>query len=161
MYVDRTLELSCVLLWELKTSSYAVYGPPVEDPPVEIELRDVIEQLHQNINTYWTSWITKHSSLRFGGLLLACFPRLTEWGILGVARQLYTLETGGITSKLKAGIFCVDKLPHQFRSIMLTAIETRRINKTALHPSFKRAKETLRCMSFIIAEFNKKYDAAR
>ncbi|MBD0368106.1 MAG: DUF4111 domain-containing protein [Flavisolibacter sp.] len=157
MYFDRPFELDKLTLWELKTSSYKVYGIPAADLPVTVELKEVITQLHQNINSYWASWIWKHSSFHLHHVLLILFPRLTEWGILGVARQLYTIETGKIASKLKAGTYCLNNLPGDLRNIMLTALETRRINRTQLKPSLKRAKETLNCMKFIIAQFNKIY----
>lgn len=157
-YIDRPFELDKLSLWELKTSSYTMYGVPAADLLIEIEIKDVITQLHQNINSYWTSWISNHSSFHFSHLLLILFPRLTEWGILGVARQLYAIETGKITSKLQAGRYCLNKLPNDLKDVMSIAIETRQINKTQLKPSLRRTKETLDCMKFIISEFNRTYN---
>lgn len=157
MYLEREFELDKVSLWELKTSSITFYGTEAAELPINVEINEVHKQLHQNINTYWTSWITRHSPYHLNYLLLTLFPRLTEWGNLGVARQLYTLETGEITSKLNAGIYCLDKVKGSFKEIMLTAIETRKINKTELKPSIKRAKKTIECMNFIVHEFNSIY----
>jgi hypothetical protein len=158
MYFERPFELDKVSLYEWRNYSYHVYGIPVAELQIEVELKDVITQLHQNINSYWTSWIRKHSALGYGHILLTLFPRLTEWGVLGVARQLYTMETGKITSKLNAGTYYLEAIPANLRDIMSVAIETRRINKTQVKPSFKRAKETLNCMQFILSEFNRMYN---
>lgn len=157
MYSERPFELDKVFLLEWKTSSYYVCGIPAAKLPLDIKQEDVIGQLYQNINSYWASWIMRYSPISFNYLLLMLFPRLTEWGILGVARQLYTLETGLITSKLNAGLYCLDKLPDSLKGIMRQAIATRRTNKMQLKPSFKRAGKTLSCMKYIIAEFNKAY----
>jgi hypothetical protein len=158
MYAARTFELDKFALYELKTSSLTCYGVPAAELPVHLNINEVNEQLHQNINSYWSTWIAKHSLINLNHLLLILFPRLTEWGVLGVARQLYTIETGKITSKLSAGTYCLDKLPAQFQHIILTAIKTRRVNKTQLKPSFGRAQETLHCMKFIISKFNQTYN---
>jgi hypothetical protein len=76
---------------------------------------------------------------------------------LGVARQLYTLETGEIISKLNAAKYCLSKVPGDLKEILLSAIETRKINKTELKPSITRAKKTIDCMKFIVHEFNRIY----
>jgi hypothetical protein len=158
MYFEREFELDKVSLWELKSSSINVYGLPAAELNIDVKMIDVFEQLHQNINTYWTEWIAKHSPLQLNYFLLLLFPRLTEWGLLGVARQLYTLETGEIASKLYAGKYCLDRVPVDLKEIMLTAIDTRKLNKTELKPSINRAKKTIECMKFIVHEFNKIYN---
>jgi hypothetical protein len=158
MYTQRPFELKNFSLFELKFFSYHAYGLPVIELPINVQLEDVIKELHDNINDYWTTWVQKHSTINFNQVLLILFPRLTEWGLLGVARQLYTLNTGSVTSKLLAGSYYLERVPNEFRSIMATAIETRRLNKTELKPSMKRADGTLKCMKWIITEFNKTYD---
>lgn len=157
LQLERPFELDKVSLLEWKEFSYCVCGIPAVELPLDVQLRDVMAQLHQNINSYWTSWIRRYSPVSFNYVLLMLFPRLTEWGILGVARQLYTLETGMIASKLNAGTYCLDKLPDNLKGIMRQAIAVRRINKTQLRPSFKRAGKTLTSMRYIISEFNKVY----
>ena len=157
MYVERKLELIHFSLLELKYFSQRIYGIPADQLPLRVELEEVMKELQQNINSYWTGWVQKHSGLSIHRMLLLVFPRLTEWGVLGVARQLYTLETGAVTTKLGAGIFYLDKLPEEFKQIMATAISTRRLNKTEFMPSRKRANDTLNCMNWMILAFNERY----
>lgn len=161
MILDRPFELDQFALFELMTSSIHVYGKPAAELDIEVSLRNVLHQLHQNINGYWKSWIDKHSQFRPGYFLLVLFPRLTEWGVLGVTRQLYTLETQKITSKYGAGRYYLDRLPGAYRDILLTAISVRKINGTQLRPSPGRAERTLRCMKFMIGEFNRRYEELR
>ncbi len=161
MQSERFFELDKVTLYELQTTSLNILGNPATDLLIKISFDDVVSQLYQNINTYWTTWIHKHSAFKIGFFFLALYPRLTEWGILGVARQFHTLESKKITSKHNAGLYCLDKLPKQYYNIISVAIEARKANKTQLRPSFERATKTIECMKYLIDEFNKTYNASR
>lgn len=97
-------------------------------------------------------------------ILLLVFPRLTEWAVLGVARQLYTLQTGKIASKTDAGYYCLQQLPGKFHPAIKEAITIRKDNRTypfvktyAVKPSFKRLKQTIECVNNMITLFNKVY----
>lgn len=158
-YFNRPFELRMVTLFELANASLTIYGRPAVDLPTKIGLGEVHAQLYQNINTYWAGWVKEHSSISRAGLLLALFPRLTEWGILGVARQLYTLETGKIASKIDAGYYALERSPDSFKDIILTAIDARKDDRLTLRPSLRRSRKTVECMSYMIAEFNRIYDA--
>ncbi len=158
-YFNRPFELDLVTLFELKTISLTIYGPPASELPIGIGLDEVLAQLHQNINTYWAVWIKTHDSFSVPGLSLALFPGLTEWGVLGVARQLYTLETGKIASKTGAGYYALDRLPRSFSDIILTAIDARKDDRLTLRPSIRRSKKTVECMAYMIAEFNRVFSA--
>lgn len=157
MYSERPFELAKLSLLELKTISRIAFGTSVELLAINVTHAEVIKELHHNINTYWTSWIRRHSPVSISYLLLLLFPRLTEWGVLGVARQLYTLETGAVTSKLQAGLYCLHKMPDNLKPAVQLAIKTRTLNKTQLRPSFSRARKTLAAMRFIVARFNSAY----
>lgn len=155
-----------VTLYELKTIAITLLGIPAQNLPVNVQIDDVNKFLFENINTYWKNWIAKHSSFSTNQLLLIFIPRLTEWVILGVARQLYTLRTGRIVSKTGAGYYCLEHLPNKYQAIVQEAIKIRKDNskhvltlKTSyyLHPSMQRYIETLDCAYFIIDMFNEEY----
>jgi len=154
-YFNRPFELNMVTLFELGNTSLTIYGREASALPINISIDKVIVQLHQNINTYWAGWVKEHSAIGRAGLLLTLFPRLTEWGILGVARQLYTLETGKIASKIDAGYYALDRLPDSFNDIILTAIDARKDDRLTLKPSLRRGRKTVECMTYMIAEFNR------
>ncbi len=157
MHMRRRFEYDKVQLLELQTTSINIFGVPASELPLNVSLKDVMKQLHQNINSYWTRWITKHSS-GIAFLKLSLVPGLTEWGVLGVVRQLYTLETGKITSKLNAGIYFAEKLPEVHKPAMKDAICERGFNGTRINFSPERARRTLECMKFIQINFNKIYE---
>ena len=151
---NKQLENDSILLYELRTASYTLYGTPIADLPVTINIEEVKARLRRNINSYWANWIKRHSGCSIGYFVLFFFPKKIEWGILGVARQFYTLEKGEITSKSRAGEYYLDKIPLVWQPAVLDAIKARRMNKFQVQPSTKRARETLNCMRFFIDSFN-------
>ncbi len=170
-YHDRRLHLSNfdmapILLYELKTIGITFLGIPAQDLPIIVHINDVNRFLFDNINSYWKRWTSNHSTLFKQKLILLLIPRLTEWVILGVARQLYTLRTGEIASKTSAGRYCLEHLPQKYHPILQQAIKIRGDNHRHMlylkhsyyvQPSIKRTIETLDCTNFIIAQFNSEY----
>lgn len=156
-----------ITLYELKTTAITITGMPVQQLPIAIGIDDVNRFLYSNINTYWKTWVNKHAKLHRRGLLLVLLPRLTEWVILGVARQLYTLRTGQIASKTAAGYYCLEHLPANYHWVMQQAIKIRTTKEKHLlelpssyyvQPSIKRAAQTLDCAYYIIDLFNREYN---
>lgn len=160
-----TFDMAPIVLSELKANAFTILGQKAETLPVDVKENDLCNFLHNNINSYWTKWINKHSSSFIRKILLLFLPRLTEWSVLGVARQLCTLQTGKIVSKTEAGIYCMQQLPEKFHPILKEAIEIRKDNRTYpivksyfIKPSFRRLTQTIDCVNYIIATFNKTYD---
>lgn len=157
-------EMAPISLSELKSNGITVFGLNAEALEIEITKDYMSRFLYNNINTYWKEWLKQHSSFFNRKLLLLFFPRLTEWSVLGVARQLYTLQTGKITSKSQAGIYCLNKLPGKFHPIINEALSIRKSKKVipflksyTIKPSFTRMAETIECVNFIINTFNTIY----
>jgi hypothetical protein len=170
-YLDSYLteipfDMAAVTLYELKTTAITLSGTQAQKLPLRIELKDVNEFLFKNINTYWKGWIARHSSFTSRGVLLFLIPRLTEWVILGLARQLFTLRTGEITSKTNAGSYCLEHLGVNYHAIIKEAIEIRNnddkhllILKSSyyLKPSVKRYYKTIECANYLLKLFNEEY----
>ena len=159
------LEMAPVTLAELKSNSITVYGADAASLPFSISTDSLKNFLHANINSYWKKWIAQHSKISCKKSLLFLFPRFTEWSVLGVARQLYTLNTGKIISKTEAGYYCLKHLPEKYHSIIQKAIEIRKDDRTfplvksyGISPSFTRTMSTIECVNYIIGLFNKKYN---
>lgn len=158
-------EMAPVVIAELKSEAITVSGPEAASLNIPLNQHQLKEFLHHNINSYWRNWIDRHSRLSKRKILLILFPRLTEWGILGVARQLYTLHTGKIVSKTEAGLYCLKELPEKYDSIIKLALETRKDTRTirilrsyTIRPSLQRAKATIELVNFIIERFNLTFD---
>lgn len=158
------LEMAPVCQQELKTVALTLYGEQAETLPIDVKPDVLCRFLHDNINSYWRKWLKRYSVLLNRGILLWAFPRLTEWAVLGVARQLCTLQTGNIVSKTEAGRYCLEHLPEQYHSVISEAIKIRQDNRTfplvgsyAIKPSFDRLTKTIGCVHFIITTFNEIY----
>lgn len=158
-------EMAPVTLAELKNNAITVFGQEPSELPIKIDYRQLNEFMFRNINSYWTNWLNQHSSFFGKKILLFLFPRFTEWSILGVARQLCTLQSGKIVSKKEAGIFCLRNLPSKFHPVISAAIKIREDDRTypfvrtyAIRPSISRLRQTLTCVSYIINEFNQIYN---
>lgn len=163
---EATFDMAPITLFELKTTAITIFGTPAQDLPVTITLQEVERFLFENINTYWKNWIDNGTMFTKNGLMLVLIPRITEWIILGVARQLYTLRTGEIISKTNAGYYCLQHLYGKYHAIIEKAIEIRKdkskhiIGKDSYYikPSLKRAGDTVRCARHITGIFNKEYN---
>jgi predicted nucleotidyltransferase len=163
---ESSFEMAPVTLYELKTTAITLSGVPAAELHLVVDINDVNKFLYENINTYWKNWVAKHSAINMRQILLILFPRFSEWVILGVARQLYTLRTGKITSKTKAGLYCLEYLPAEYHQIIQEAIKIRNDKSDHLlnikssyyvQPSIKRARETIACANYIIHLFNTTY----
>ena len=163
---ETNFDAAPITLFELKTTAITLFGIPAQELPVTTQINDVNKYLFENINSYWKNWIGKSFLLSRRKWLLVIFPRLTEWVVLGVARQLYTLRTGKITSKTGAGYYCLLHLPAEHHAILEQAIAIRK--NTVKHlislkssyyiqPSIKRAEKTIKCARSIIELFNNEY----
>ena len=160
-----SLELAPVRLYELKHYGITLLGQPASSLPIHVSRADVNSFLQKNINTYWKNWIQRHSSWFNQKFLLYLFPRLTEWSVLGVARQLFTLHTGKIVSKTEAGLYCLNILPEKFHPVINLALSIRQNNRSypfvqsyAIRPSWRRTDQTIECVNYIINCFNKHYE---
>ncbi|UFH52205.1 aminoglycoside adenylyltransferase domain-containing protein [Spirosoma sp. KNUC1025] len=159
--------MGAIALYELKTIAYTVMGVPSGNLPVDIELQQVKDFMHDNINSYWQKWINKHSSCTGRRWLMVLIPVLTEWAVLGVARQFYTLQTGEIASKMKAGQYCLEYVPAKYRDIIHQAIQIRKGEPARFYPtvkkmysivpSMKRVTLTIDFVNYLIERFNQVY----
>lgn len=150
--------LTAVTLKELKTTACTVYGIPAQTLPIEVSDKELDHTLFENLNSYWQTWMRRYTILPHRYLLLVLFPWFTEWPVLGVARQLYTLQTGKITSKLKAGEFALHYLPSKHHHVVQQAIKIR-ASSSQFHfaPSRKRARQTIACVNSLMAIFTDFY----
>ena len=153
-------DLSEITLLELKTTALTVFGIPANELRIEINDENVNRVLFHNINSYWHKWINRHSPFSYRYIILLIFPWATEWSVLGVARQLYTVKTGQITSKLAVGYYALGILPEKYHPILREAINIRKTCKQlTIKLSVKRARQTIECVNFIIDSFNYIYKA--
>ncbi len=123
-----------------------------------VNVHVLLKEMHQNMNSYWRNWINEHLNfISYNGLQMF-FDCVIEWGVLGVSRQFFTIKTNQITSKHKAGVYCLDNVPAKYNNILSEALRIRREEKRSLYGSkLKRKQDALDYMNYIIDESNKIY----
>jgi hypothetical protein len=124
-HVDgESFEINPVTWYTLAAYGIAVRG---DDPSVLGVWHDIEERrswVVQNLDTYWrgvagalVSGLESSGEAEFGGEIL-------EWVALGVARMLYTYETGDVASKTGAGRWAAERIPDH-ADVFNRAVEVR------------------------------------
>jgi hypothetical protein len=124
-HVDgESFEINPVVWYTLKT-----YGIPIRGvAPSQIGVAGDVEErrtwVAENLDTYWrgvgealAAGLADSSEEEWGGEIL-------EWVALGVARMLYTYETGDVASKSAAGRWAAERIP-QHADVFRRAVEVR------------------------------------
>jgi Domain of unknown function (DUF4111) len=75
----------------------------------------LIEWVRRNVTSYWIPWVRRCRPLLTPSGLSALTEWSVAWGVLGIARMHYTVETGDITSKRGAGEYALDTFDPQWR----------------------------------------------
>ena len=156
----RKFEPPRQIILELVENSIPIYGPQASELGFELTTSQVNSDLHSNLNYYWKNWVNDHRFPKMKFWKLYFTSTLSEWGVLGVARQLYTFETGKIASKIDAGKYLLLRAPEVFRKVINEACEARIKGRHSLQPSFKRATQTLACVRWVLNAFNNKFEEA-
>lgn len=152
MYKGGYFECNKVTWYELKYHGLVILGKPIKSLDFQLDEVAMVEEIQENLKTYWVKWQREHANWFFyKSYLLLFFEILVEWGVLGVARQYYTFQTKKITSKKAAGVFCLENTPSEFHEILKEAIRIREGKSKSIYSSiFKRRKAALAFMKYII-----------
>jgi hypothetical protein len=100
-------------------------GPRQSESSMWCDRASLTQWTRGNLSTYWTDWRRSRNSLLSYAGLTALHPRVAEWGVLGVSRLLYTLETGNLTSKTGAGIHALGAMPLEWHPILNECLRLR------------------------------------
>lgn len=105
----------------------------------------------ENLDSYWTPWLRRARRLLTPLGIMMLDGWAPSGGVLGVARLAYTLETGDIASKNRAGRWALGRFP-KHRRILLEALRLRTGEGEAGYRSrFPRKREALAAMADIMA----------
>jgi hypothetical protein len=106
------------------------------------------------VNAYWRPWLARarRPLSKLGVAALGAWA--PAWGVLGVARQRFTIDTGRITSKLGAGTYARELFPSRWHRIIEECI---RIRTDGAGPSRygwppTRRRDALDFMEYVIAQ---------
>ena len=111
-HVDgESFEINPITWYTLATYGIAVRGEPRDRLGVYVDVADRRSWVAENLDTYWrgvadalATGVADSDESEWGGEIL-------EWVALGVARMLYTFETGDVTSKSGAGRWAAERIP--------------------------------------------------
>lgn len=142
-----------IALRTLDLHGYAVRGArPAEIWCDEAAVRAAILD---NLDTYWTPWLRRARRLLTPLGIMMLDGWAPAWGVLGVARLAYSLETGDITSKTGAGRWALGRFPRH-RRILAEALRLRTgEGEPGYRSRFTRKREALAAMAEIMAACRK------
>lgn len=149
---DAHFVVNSVEGWILKNHGIALLGPDPETLPIAIDWDQLLEEMRENLNSYWLKWTRQPD--RFVVLL-------TDWGVqwavLGVLRQFYSFRTHSITTKTGAGEYALTCLPVRWHGLIQEAINIREGKKASAYQfRIARMMHTVRFLKFIIQTCNDK-----
>jgi hypothetical protein len=139
---------------ELAWYGVVVRGPHRNEIRVRTDSVQLVSWTRSNMADYWRPWHERArrplSKLGIAGL----GGWAPSWGVLGVARQRFTVATGGIASKSAAGLYGREVYPARWHRII---DECLRIRCGSREPSryanpFLRRRDALQFMDLVIAE---------
>lgn len=120
----ESFEINPVTWYTLATYGLALRGVPAERIGVSHDLGERRTWVAENLDTYWrgvaealAAGVAESEEPEWGGELL-------EWVALGVARMLYTYETGDVISKSGAGRWAARRVPDH-AEVFERAVEVR------------------------------------
>jgi hypothetical protein len=152
-----TFDLNSVDAFILKRYGITIKGKEVKDIKYTVDFDILIRMMRDNLNTYWLRWINacrRFPSLRYIGIFVSL--KTIEWGVLGVSRQYYTFIEKGITSKLGAGEYVLNKVPQRWHNIIKESMRLRKnIKKSYYNSIIRRRNDALDYMDYVIQECNK------
>ncbi|MEM9516981.1 MAG: aminoglycoside adenylyltransferase domain-containing protein [Actinomycetota bacterium] len=111
-HVDgESFEINPVTWYTLASYGIAVRGPEPSAIGVVSELEERRDWVRGNVDTYWRGVGERLAAALAERAGEEADGDVLEWTALGIARMLYTFETGDATSKRGAGRWAAERLP--------------------------------------------------
>ena len=153
MHREGYFEMNEVTWWELKHKSICLVGEPKTQLQFGLGVKSLKKSVTLNMLNYWDSWIKLHAKIWAPpSWLLSVFPSMVEWGALTVSRQYFTLRKGDVTSKTRAGKFCMREFPSDYHPFLGEVLDNRDRAAPTLLLDLSRSRVAIDYMSFVISE---------
>ena len=139
---------------ELAWHGAVVRGPHRTDIPVSTDSAQLVAWTRQNMADYWRPWHARaHPPLSKLGLA-GLGTWAPAWGVLGVARQRFTVSTGRLASKSAAGLDGRDVYPARWHRIIDECLRIRCGSRTGSRyvSPFDRRRDALEFTDVIMGE---------
>lgn len=145
----------------LREQPLTVHGPPPDRAALWYDPQRVASWTCENVESYWVGWLVR-ARRPFSRLGLAMLgPAAPMWGVLGISRLHYTLETGRVTSKTAAGEHALTAFDPRWQRIVGEALRIRRgVGGPLYRNPLTRRREALEFVDMAIADILTRYCAS-
>lgn len=125
-HVDgESFEINPVVWYTLATHGLALRGAPPDRLGIHVDVADRRSWVRENLQSYWRGAGERlRAEIEADDTIETADGAVLEWVALGVARMLYTWETGDVASKSAAGAWAAGRAP-DFADMLLTAVNLR------------------------------------
>jgi hypothetical protein len=139
---------------ELAWHGVAVRGPDRSAIEVWTDSAALVDWTRGNMASYWRPWHARASRMTSMLGIAALADWGPAWGVLGVARQRYTIATGRIISKHGAGLFARETFGSRWHRIIDECVRIRMqsAERSRYANPFERRREALEFVKMAIAE---------
>lgn len=121
----ESFEINPVTWFTLATYGIALRGEPPARLGIPLDVGDRRSWVGENLRTYWRGAGERlRTEIDVEQTIETADGAVLEWVALGVARMLYTWETGDVTSKSAAGTWAAGRAP-DFTDMLLAAVHLR------------------------------------
>ncbi|GAA0085314.1 nucleotidyltransferase domain-containing protein [Clostridium sp. CTA-7] len=156
----KSFDRNSIDAYQLKKYGITIKGQAIKNLNYGINFDILIDEMRNNLNTYWINWINdcrKLTPMKYIGLFVSL--NIIEWGVLGVSRLYYTFKERDITSKIGAGEYALQNLPERWHKIINESMRLRKGNKKSYYNSiFERRNDALTYINYIIQESNELFN---
>ncbi len=134
-------------------------GPASSEFELKLPLKQLKSYVYTNMNTYWfdrVQWLESS----FDEVLDISFNDMreeTDWTVLGLLRQYYTLAEGDIISKTGAGRYGLIHMPMEYHQIIKEAIHARSGDKESLYNSNKERLDSIISFSKYLIDYSRRF----
>ena len=121
----ESFEINPVVWYTLATYGLALRGDACDRLGVHVDLGERRSWVGENLQTYWRGVGERlAAAIEADSTSETADGAVLEWVALGVARMLYTWETGDVTSKSAAGTWAARRAP-DFADMLRAAVDLR------------------------------------
>ena len=125
-HVDgESFEINPVVWYTLADKGIALRGVAPDRIGVHVDIAERRSWVRENLQSYWRGVGARlREEVEADQTIETADGAVLEWVALGVARMLYTWETGDVASKSAAGAWAAGRAP-DFADMLLTAVNLR------------------------------------
>lgn len=162
-YLDRRSERTPIAWHTLARHGVRCRGPAAADLRIWTDEAVLLAWTNENLDAYWRPRLDRGTQLFTAAGMAALTAWTCGWTVLGVSRLHYTLATGEITSKHRAGVYARATFPERWHHVIDEALRIRRgtAGRSLYRSPLSRRRDMLAFGNIVIADAHRLYDERR